>query len=151
MQIKLDDLSGPKIRALLEDHLRNMYELSPPESVHTLDIDKLRQPDVTFWSVWTGDELLGCGALRQLAPTHGEVKSMRTVPAHRRKGAARAVLEHIIEQARQRSYDSLSLETGSGEAFEPARKLYENFGFTGCPPFGDYLEDPHCVFMTKRL
>jgi putative acetyltransferase len=151
MQIKLDDLSGPEVRALLEDHLRNMYELSPPESVHALDIDKLRQPDVTFWSVWSGAELLGCGALRELTKQHGEVKSMRVALQHRRKGAARAVLEQIIREARMRSYERLSLETGSMQAFEPAQKLYERFGFIYCPPFGDYVEDPNSVFMTKEL
>lgn len=151
MQIKLDDLSGPEIRALLEEHLRNMNEVSPPESVHALDIDKLRGPDVTFWTAWSGGELLGCGALRELTPKHGEIKSMRTSSAHRRKGVARAVLDHIMEEARTRSYDRLSLETGSMKAFEPARKLYESFGFTYCSPFADYVADPHSVFMTRRL
>jgi putative acetyltransferase len=151
MQIRLDDLSGPEIRALLQEHLRNMHELSPPESVHALDIDKLRRPDVTFWTVWADRELLGCGALRELSPKHGEVKSMRTALAHRGRGVARAVLDHIIQEATMRSYDRLSLETGSMKAFEPAQKLYEAFGFTYCSPFGDYVEDPNSVFMTKRL
>ena len=151
MQIKLDDLSGPEIRDLLEEHLKNMHEISPPESVHALDIAKLRQPDITFWTVWEGEELLGCGALKELDSTHGEVKSMRTSSAHRRKGVARAVLEHIIAEAKSRKYARLSLETGSQKEFEPAQKLYEQFGFTFCPPFADYTEDPHSVFMTKEL
>ena len=151
MEIRLDDLTGPAIRALLVEHLRSMYELSPPESVHALDIDALRAPDVTFWTAWSGGELLGCGALRELTPQHGEIKSMRTPPAHRRKGVGRAVLARIIEEARQRSYQRLSLETGSMEAFEPARQLYESFGFTYCPPFADYVLDPNSVFMTKEL
>ncbi|MFN0109731.1 MAG: GNAT family N-acetyltransferase [Blastocatellia bacterium] len=151
MQIKRDDLSGSEIRALLEEHLRNMHELSPPESVHALDIAKLRQPDITFWTVWEGGELLGCGALKELDPTHGEVKSMRTAAAHRRKGVARMMLEHIIAEAKQRSYARLSLETGSQKDFEPAQKLYASFGFVYCQPFGDYAEDPNSVFMTKEL
>jgi putative acetyltransferase len=151
MEIRLDDLSGPEIRALLHEHLRNMHELSPPESVHAMDIAKLRQPDVTFWTVWSGSELLGCGALRELSPRHGEIKSMRTALARRRSGAGRAVLTHIIEEARRREYDRLSLETGSMKAFEPARKLYASFGFSFCPPFGDYADDPNSVFMTKQL
>ena len=148
---RLDDLSGPEIRALLEEHLRSMHEISPPESVHALDLDGLRRPDVTFWTVWVGGELLGCGALRELDPVHGEIKSMRTANAHRRRGVARAVLEHIIREARTRSYERLSLETGSMSAFEPAQKLYASFGFSYCDPFGDYVEDPNSVFMTRRL
>jgi putative acetyltransferase len=151
LTIRRDDLSGPEIRALLEEHLRSMHELSPPESVHAFDVDKLRQPDVTFWSVWSGVELVGCGALRELDSRHGEIKSMRTVPVHRRNGVARAVVAHIIEEARRRSYARLSLETGSMKAFEPAQRLYESFGFVRCPPFGDYREDPNSVFMTREL
>lgn len=151
MQIKLDDLTGSEIRALLEEHLKNMHEISPPESVHALDIAKLRQPGITFWTVWEGDELVGCGALFELDPAHGEVKSMRTATAHRRKGVARVMLEHIINEAKLRSYTRLSLETGSMTAFEPAQRLYESFGFVYCPPFGDYAEDPNSVFMTKEL
>lgn len=151
MHIRLDDLSGPEIHALLQEHLRSMRELSPSESVHAMDIVKLRQPDVTFWTMWSGTELLGCGALRELTPRHGEVKSMRTALAHRRSGAGRAVLTHIITEARRRSYDRLSLETGSMKAFEPAHKLYESFGFSYCPPFGDYVDDPNSLFMTKLL
>jgi putative acetyltransferase len=151
MQIKVDDLSGPEVHALLREHLRNMLELSPPESVHAMDIAKLRQPDVTFWTVWCDGALLGCGALRELTPAHGEVKSMRTALAHRRRGAGRAVLTHIIEEATRRSYERLSLETGSMIAFEPAHRLYESFGFSYGGPFGDYVDDPHSVFMTKKL
>lgn len=151
MQIKLDDLSGPEIHDLLSEHLRNMAQLSPPESVHALGIDALRAPDVAFWTVWSGKELLGCGALKELSSQHGEVKSMRTAAAHRREGVARAVLEHILLEARKRSYRQLSLETGSMKAFEPARRLYESFGFSYCAPFADYVVDPNSVFMTKRL
>ena len=151
MRIQTDDLSGPEIHALLEEHLANMYELSPPESVHALDLARLRSPDITFWTVWDGPTLLGCGALRQLSPSHGEVKSMRTPTALRGRGAGRAVLQHIIGEARTRGYRRLSLETGSQPGFEPARSLYRRFGFTPCGPFGDYREDPNSVFMTLAL
>ena len=151
MEIRLDDLRGPEIRALLQEHLDNMHQLSPPESVHALDLDKLRRPDVTFWTVWSDGGLLGCGALRELTPTHGEVKSMRTANAHRRRGAGRAVLVHIIDEARRRSYQRLSLETGSMAAFTPAHRLYESFGFGYCGPFGEYVEDPNSLFMTMAL
>lgn len=151
MQIRLDDFSGPEVRALLEEHLRNMNQLSPPESVHALDLAALRQPDITFWTIWTDGVLLGCGALKALDARHGEVKSMRTAIAHRRKGAARAILTHIIGEAQRREYARLSLETGSFAAFAPARTLYESFGFTYCPPFGDYVDDPNSVFLTRVL
>src|SRR5262244_1520386 len=123
LEIRLDDLAGVEIRALLAEHLRNMHQLSPPESVHALDIAALRKPEITFWTAWSNGELLGCGALQELSAVHGEVKSMRTVSAHRRKGVARAMLQHIIAEARERSYARLSLETGSMPAFEPARRL----------------------------
>jgi len=151
MNIEIDDLTRPAIHALLNEHLQNMYELSPPESVHALDLDKLRKPEITFWTAWEGSQLLGCGALKELDRRHGEVKSMRTPAALRRKGAGRAILAHIIGVARSRSYDRLSLETGYADAFKPAQKLYESFGFTYCGPFGDYKEDPNSVFMTLRL
>ena len=151
MQIEIDDLTRPEIHALLNEHLQSMYALSPPESVHALDLEKLRQPDITFWSVWDGAALLGCGALKELGAKHGEVKSMRTPNAQRGRGAGRAVLAHIIAVARSRGYERLSLETGTVAAFEPALRLYASFGFEYCEPFGDYVEDPHSVFMALRL
>jgi len=151
LQIRPDDLSGTQVRRLLQEHLRSMRALSPPESVHALDIDALRQPDVSFWTVWSGDDLLGCGALRELDPSHGEIKSMRTSEAHRRRGAARCMLTHLIAEAQARAYARLSLETGAMAAFEPAQQLYRSFGFRYCAPFGDYVEDPHSVFMTREL
>jgi len=151
MEIRLDDLAGPQIRALLSEHLQNMHELSPRESVHALDLAALRRPEITLWTVWSNGDLLGCGALKELTPVHGEVKSMRTASAHRRKGVARVLLEHMIAEARRRSYARLSLETGSMPAFEPARKLYESFGFTYCAPFADYADDPNSVFLTRWL
>jgi putative acetyltransferase len=151
MQIEVDDLSRPAIHALLNEHLQSMYEMSPPESVHALDLEKLRQPGITFWSAWQGSLLLGCGALKELDRKHGEVKSMRTPKALRRQGAGRAILAHIIDVARSRAYERLSLETGSMDAFRPAQQLYESFGFSYCGPFGEYVEDPHSTFMTLRL
>jgi putative acetyltransferase len=151
MLIQVDDLSGPEILSLLEEHLRNMHELSPPESVHALDLAALRKPEITFWTVWSESELWGCGALKALDPIHGEVKSMRTASSRRRHGVGRAMLEHIVAVAHTRSYSRLSLETGSMEAFAPARRLYESFGFTYCGPFADYAADPNSVFMTRTL
>ncbi|CAN5434369.1 GNAT family N-acetyltransferase [soil metagenome] len=151
MNIELDDLSRPAIHALLEEHLRNMHELGPPESVHALDLDKLRRPEITFWTAWEGEVLLGCGALMEMSPRHGEVKSMRTPQTLRRTGAGRALLTHIIDTARARGYERLSLETGSVAAFTPAHRLYESAGFTRCGPFGDYVEDVNSVFMTLAL
>ena len=151
MKIEIDDLSRPETQALLNEHLQSMYELSPPESVHALDLEQLREPAITFWSAWEESLLLGCGALKELDARHGEVKSMRTAVAVRRQGVARALLAHIVAAARQRSYERLSLETGSMDAFKPAQKLYESFGFEYCGPFGEYNEDPNSVFMTMRL
>ena len=124
---------------------------SPPESMHALDIEALRQPGITFWTAWENGELLGCGAIKELSPRHGEIKSMRTAAPHLRKGVARGLLNHILEEAKRRRYRRLSLETGSLEAFAPARGLYGGFGFKQCRPFADYVEDPHSVFMTMEL
>jgi putative acetyltransferase len=151
LRIELDDMTRPEVQALLQEHLAHMYELSPPDSVHALDLDKLRQPGISFWTVWRGEALMGCGALKQLSPTHGEIKSMRTPAARRRAGAGRAMLAHILAEARRRGYDRLSLETGAEDAFAPAHRLYESVGFSRCGPFEGYVEDPHSVFMTLRL
>jgi putative acetyltransferase len=152
MTIRRDDLRGPEIRALLEEHLADMRRISPPESVHALDLERLRQPDVSFWTVWSDDgELLGCGALKELSSTHGEVKSMRTAAAHWGKGVARTMLAHILDEAARRGYERLSLETGSQSEFLPARRLYESAGFASCPPFEGYVEDPNSAFFTLEL
>jgi len=151
MDIRLDDLNGPEINKLLQEHLYSMTLHSPPESMHALDVEKLRNSDITFWTVWQDSELIGCGALKELDAAHGEIKSMRTASAHLRKGVATALLTHILEEARKRSYRRLSLETGSMEAFRPARSLYARFGFKPCIPFADYAEDPNSVFMTIEL
>ncbi|TRZ37937.1 GNAT family N-acetyltransferase [Niallia circulans] len=151
MIIKIDDLRGPEIAALLEDHLYSMTLHSPPESIHALDLDGLRKPEITFWSAWENGELLGCGAVKELDQTHAEVKSVKTSSAHLRKGVAQQIMLHILEAAKTRGYTRLSLETGSMEAFLPARKLYEALGFTYCGPFADYILDENSLFMTKSL
>jgi putative acetyltransferase len=151
MRIIEDDLTGPEIRALLETHFAGMLANSPEGSCHFLDFDGLNAPDVTFWSIWDEDALMGCGALKELAPEHGEIKSMRTHADHLRKGAGAAMLAHIIAQARMRGYRRLSLETGSSDAFIPALSMYIAHGFAFCPPFGDYVEDPFSCFMTLDL
>jgi putative acetyltransferase len=148
---RIDDLSGPATRALIARHLAGMHEHSPPESVHAFDVDKLRQPDVTFWSAWVGEELAGCGALKQLDAVRGEVKSMRVVDAFLGRGIGRAILDHIVREARARGMRSLWLETGSADAFTPARCLYQSAGFARCGPFDGYVDDPFSVFMTRAI
>ncbi|UZJ78650.1 GNAT family N-acetyltransferase [Fictibacillus sp. KU28468] len=151
MEIKADDLTGIEIARLIGEHLQGMELHSPPESRHALNLEGLRKPDITFWSAWEDGQLLGCGALKELDRQHGEIKSMRTSAAHLRKGVAKRMLQHIMEEAKRRGYRRLSLETGSMEAFEPARSLYASFGFQYCEPFAEYIEDPNSVFMTKDL
>jgi putative acetyltransferase len=151
MDIRIDDLRGNEVIALLHAHKADLAQHSPPESCHALDLDGLRATGVTFWSVWNQGVLMGCGALKELDATHGEIKSMRTVSGHVRKGVAARLMRHILQEARRREYRRLSLETGSMEVFEPARALYERFGFEACGPFGDYVEDPYSMFMTIEL
>ena len=151
MQITADDLSGLEIRALLETHFAGMLANSPEGSCHFLDFDGLNAPDVTFWSIWDGASLAGCGALKEISREHGEIKSMRTHADQLRKGVGAMMLTHILSEARERGYRRLSLETGSTEAFIPALALYEAHGFQYCPPFGDYVEDPFSRFMTLAI
>jgi putative acetyltransferase len=151
MNIRRDDLQGPEIIALLEEHMRSMRCVSPPESVHALDLAGLRVPEITFWTVWDGTSLAGCGALKELDADHAEIKSMRTADARRRQGVASALLRHILDEARRRAYRRLSLETGSMAYFEPARQLYARFGFVRCAPFDRYVADPNSVFMTREI
>ncbi|MEY2690528.1 MAG: hypothetical protein RL375_4728 [Pseudomonadota bacterium] len=151
LHIELDDLTRPQVLALLQEHLDNMHELSPPEQVFALDVSKLRAPDISFWTIWQGAELLGCGALKQLTPTHGEIKSMRTPARRRRRGAGQTMLSHLVAVARERGYARLSLETGTHPDFGAAHALYARAGFSFCGPFGGYREDPHSVFMSLAL
>lgn len=151
MKIEVDDLSGPDIRALLAEHVEEMRSISPPESVHALDLAGLRKPEITFWSVRDTDGLVGCGALKELDPVTAELKSMRTARTATRRGVASTLLTHIIEEARRRRYDRLYLETGAEPFFAPARTLYAKFGFEPCEPFADYTDDPNSVYLTKAL
>ncbi len=150
LEIRPDPIS-PELVALLTEHLEDMRRHSPPESVHALEPEGLRQPDLTFWGAWEGETLVGCAALRELDPRHGELKSMRTARGHLRRGIAAALLRHVLEEATGRGYQRLSLETGSMAAFEPARALYARFGFAPCLPFAHYVEDPNSVCMTRTL
>lgn len=145
-----DDLTGPEIAALLQLHLDEMYQFSPPESVHAMPIERLRESDVTFYSAWDEDRLAGCGAIKHLDGTHGELKSMRAAPDYRGKGAGKAILAHLLAVARARGYARVSLETGTQEQFAPARALYKAHGFTECGPFADYNLDQWSVFMTRQ-
>ena len=151
LRIQLDDLSRPAVIALLEEHLRNMYELSPPDKVFAFDVSKRMAPDVSFWTAWNGEVLLGCAALKELSSTQGEIKSMRTPSAQRRAGAGRALLNHILDVARSRAYRALYLETGCHPAFLPAQTLYGSAGFKVCGPFGSYRENGNSVFMSLSL
>jgi putative acetyltransferase len=151
MEIKVGDLKNEQVISLLKAHHEDMLSHSPVESVHALDLSALESPKVTFWGLWINNELAGCGALKELDTKHGEIKSMRTSGNYLRKGVARELLVHIINQATSRGYEKLSLETGSMAAFVPAHKLYQRFGFQSCQPFGDYQEDPYSLFMSKTI
>lgn len=151
MKIQRDDLTGPEIAGLLEEHLQDMRAISPPESKHALDLPGLRRPEITFWTVWDAGQLAGCGALQALDAAHGEVKSMRTARWCRQRGVASAMLAHIMAEARRRCYRRLSLETGSMPFFAPARSLYLKHGFTPCGPFASYRPDPNSAFFTLEL
>ena len=150
-RIAEDDLTGAEIAALLQLHLGEMHQWSPPESVHAMPIERLRAPDVTFYSAWDGTRLAACGALKQIGPDHGELKSMRAHPDYRGRGAGKAMLLHLLAEAKQRGYTRVSLETGRPEAFLPARRLYESHLFAECAPFGDYTDDPFSICMTREL
>jgi len=151
VRIEADDLSRPELHALLAEHLSQMRAQSPACSVHALDLDRLRAPGISVWSAWEGEKLLGCGALKELSPEHGEIKSMRTAATRRGKGIGRAILQHLLAVARERGYQRVSLETGATAAFLPAQRLYESAGFERCGPFAEYSEDPHSVFMTLPI
>lgn len=151
MKITLDDLKGPEIAALLTEHLDDMRATSPPESVHALDLDGLRQPNIRFWTLWDNNNLAGCGALKWLDAEHAEIKSMRTAAPYKQQGIASKILQHLINDAKNAGVKRLSLETGSMDFFNPARLLYSKFGFENCGPFADYRLDPNSVFMTKKI
>ncbi|WOD08297.1 GNAT family N-acetyltransferase [Marinomonas sp. GJ51-6] len=151
MEIRVDDLSGSEVRQLLTEHLDDMYATSPAESVHALDLSELQQPNITFWTIWEGDTLLGSGALKDLGNQEGEIKSMRTTEAARNKGVASHLLQFILESAKQNKLTKISLETGTQDFFAPARNLYSKHGFEECGTFSDYQLDQYSVFMSKCL
>ncbi len=151
LSFRLDDLEGEPTRALIAQHLAEMRANSPACSVHALDVEQLQEPDVTFWSAWSATEIVGCGALKRLDAQRGEIKSMRVADAFLGRGAGRAMLDHLIAEARARGMTSLWLETGSSAAFLPALRLYESRGFESCGPFDGYTADTFSVFMTRKL
>lgn len=151
LRIELDDLGRPEVQRLVSDHLADMHATSPPESVHALDEAGLSSADVSFWTVWAAGRLLGCGALKELSPTAGEIKAMRTHPAARGRGVAAHMLAFLLDESRRRGYRTVSLETGTQDFFAPARRLYARHGFVSCPPFADYGPDPNSFYMTLTL
>ncbi|KAB2823135.1 MULTISPECIES: GNAT family N-acetyltransferase [Aliivibrio] len=151
MDIKIDDLNGGEVVQLLKEHLEDMYATSPPESVHALDVSALKVPEITFFSCWKGEQLLGCAAIKELDSNHAELKSMRTSNHARKLGVGTLLLNHVLKVSSDRGYKKISLETGSQEFFKPARNLYEKFGFQYCDPFADYKPDPHSQFMSFTL
>jgi putative acetyltransferase len=146
-----DDLTGADVAALLDLHLAEMHQWSPACKVHAMPLERLREPDVTFYAAWSGEELAAVGALKELGPGRGELKSMRAAPAYRGKGAGKAILAHLMAEARRRGYHWLGLETGRPEPFVPARRLYERHGFAECPAFGDYVSDEFSLCMERTL
>ncbi|GIU53902.1 GNAT family N-acetyltransferase [Shewanella sp. KT0246] len=151
MDIRVDDLSGPEIAELLTEHLQDMYATSPAESVHALDLDKLKQPNITFWTIWENDLLAGCGAINWYSVEHVEIKSMRVSNQFRRRGVAATLLGFMLNEVKNSGAQTVNLETGSMDFFAPARRLYARHGFTECGPFADYEADPNSVFMTRSL
>lgn len=151
MRIVQGDLNDPRVLDLLQTHLTAARAETAPGSAHALDISNLRSPDISFWTIWDDQELLGCGALKQLSADHGEVKSMHIAHAMRRRGLGHAMLSHIIGVAQAKALSRLSLETGSWEYFRAAREFYKSHGFVECPPFGDYVLDPNSIFMSLDL
>ena len=151
MEIKPDDLSNPKVVALLEEHIGDMHRISPPGSVHTLDLSALRSRDVSFWVIWQGETPVGCVALQEHQKTWAEIKSMRSSNGHRGKGIGKQLLDYVLAVAKQRNYDYLRLETGCEDFFQPAREIYRRYGFVERSSFADYTDDPNSVFMEKAI
>ena len=151
MQIIIDDLANGEVIALLEEHLSDMYATSPPESVHALDVEALKAPEITFFSAWDNGQLAGCVAIKALSDHEAELKSMRTVKTFRGKGVASQLLLFALEHAKIKGFRSVSLETGTQEYFTAARKLYKKYHFTDCGPFSHYTLDPNSHFMTRTL
>ena len=151
MKVRLDDLKSAEVIELLQQHLLAMQEQTPPESVHALDISAYQSPDIKLWTAWSDDQLLGCGALKDLGDSHGEIKSMRTKNAYLRRGVADAILDEIIAHAKKSGMQQLSLETGATKHFHAAQAFYRRRGFEESAPFGSYQSDAHSLFLTMML
>lgn len=151
MRIEQGDLSSPDVIALLQQHLQDMHATSPPESIHALNLEQLKQPEITFWIIRNEQTVLACGALKKLNSKQCEIKSMRTANEFRSQGIGTKMLNHLIGEAIFGRYDQIFLETGSQPCFEPARRLYKNHGFEECTPFADYVDDPNSVFMMLKI
>ncbi len=151
LDFRVDDPRLPHCRTMLEAHLAEMARYSPPESIHALDVEGLCKSNVTFWTGWADERAVACGALLEIDSSHGEIKSMRADERFRGAGYGQLMLQHVMTEARTRGLRRLSLETGSQPEFEPARRLYEKYGFTETGPFGNYRVDPNSVFMTREI
>jgi putative acetyltransferase len=151
MRIIDGDLDDRRVVDLLQTHVTSARAQTAPGSAHALDLAGLKSHDISVWTIWEGETLAGVGALKRLSDHHGEVKSMHTAQAMRGKGAGSAMLRHIMAAAKARGISRLSLETGSWEYFDPARRLYREHGFVECPPFADYVLDPNSIFMSLEL
>ncbi|AAK23970.1 GNAT family N-acetyltransferase [Caulobacter vibrioides] len=151
LRIIAGDFEDPRIIALLAHHFATMRSTGPEESCHVMPLGTMRQADLDFFAAWDGDALAGFGAVKQLGDGHGEIKSMHTAAAYRGRGVGQAVLDHLSTHARALGLQRLSLETGAGDFFVPARAMYARNGFQTCDPFGDYKPDPNSVFMTRML
>ncbi|NRA61781.1 MAG: GNAT family N-acetyltransferase [Psychrobium sp.] len=149
--IKQGGLDNSQVIALLRQHQQAMLDQSPQESVHTLDLSSLHSPEMTFIAAWFGDKLAGCGAIKQLDQTSGEIKSMRTSDDFLQQGVAANILQHLLVLAQQKGFHRVSLETGTAPQFFAAHRLYQRHGFEECAPFADYKLDPHSLFMRKYL
>lgn len=151
MNIRIDDLSSPAVAQLLAEHMHDMHLSSPPGSIHALELEKLKAPEITFWTAWEGNELAGCGAIKSLDADLCEIKSMRTAKQFRGKGVGSLILETMLDFARSKGYQRVSLETGTSDYFLPAQKFYQKLGFHSCEPFGSYAHDPNSLYMTLEL
>ena len=145
------NFDNSEVNDLLKKHFAELKSVSPTGSTHVLDIDGLKDPSIKFWSLWENNKLIGCGALKFLEKNHGEFKSIRVANEFRKKGIGERIIEHLIEEAKKLEISKLSIETGAGEFFLPARKLFSKFGFKLCPPFAHYKEDPHSCYYTLNL
>ena len=145
------DFENSEVNELLNKHFIELRSVSPKGSAHVLDIEGLKDKSIKFWSLWDNNELIGCGALKFLEKNHGEFKSIRVADKFRRSGIGEKIIEHLIEEAKKLEISKLSIETGAGDFFIPARKLFSKFGFKKCIPFAHYKEDPNSCYYTLNL